>query len=58
VMMKSSWAFGGWECTELSNFRYYQCSVSLSRLYLTHLPLTALRNSEKFERKDITVFQN
>ena len=41
-MMKSSWAFGGCECTELSDFRYYQCSVSLSSLYFTHLPLTAL----------------
>ena len=44
-MMKSSWAFGGCECTELSDFRYYQCSVSLSRLYFTHLPLTALKKT-------------
>ena len=43
-MMKSSWAFGGCECTELSDFRYYQCSVSLSRLYFTQLPLTVLLN--------------
>ena len=49
-MMKSSWAFGGCECTELSDFRYYQCSVSLSRLYFTHLPLTALKKSIKLPR--------
>ena len=42
-MMKSSWAIRGCECTQLLDFRSYCCSVSLFRLYFTHLPLTTLK---------------
>ena len=50
VMLKSSWAIRGCECTELSDCRYYQWSVSLYRLYFTHLPLTTLIICQFFKR--------